>query len=717
MSEPFMAAPQGDILHVLVGLAALLLLARLLGEIATRLRQPAVVGEILAGVVLGPSVLGVFAPFLARWVVPQTQVQGYLVEIVALIGVMLLLVITGLETDLVLIRRKAPIALRVASGSVPVTFVSGLLLGWWFPSDLLADPGRRIVFTLFLATSLSITAIPVLAKILLDLKMMRRDIGQAILSTAMIEDLLGWSLLGIVASLAVAEGLAPLEVVRTVGTVVVFVLGTAVVGKVLVSRGLALVQDRFRSRDRILTLVMVLTLMWGAFSQWLGLEPVLGAFAVGILFGQMKRLPADVTGKLESMALAIFAPIFFAVAGLKVDVPALATPRLLGLTLVVIGVATFGKVLGAFVGARYFARQDVWTSFSMGAALNSRGAVEIIVASIGLGLGILSQEVFSMIVVMAVVTSLLAPVLLKPLLRRVPVPEDEEARLRWEETSRDTILGDLRRVLLPIRPRDSNTGGAQAIEASLIGRLASRSNVAVTLLSVAGNGDRASLNRFLSEIESLFSAASDVTRRVVGGTDPVKAILAEAERDYDLIVLGASEFDSTADNLFGGVVDEIVRIAPVPSLVVRGGLVTEGWSPKRIVVPTDGTAPSRRAAELAFIVAENDALVTIVHVVSPETSAVRQLMADPDPSQRLDIGHQIASSLRDVGVSFGVATEIEVRMGPEPEEAILATARRVGADLVVLGTSVRVGSTRLFLGPRVERLLAACPCPVVVLNS
>ncbi len=712
-----MAAPQGDILHVLVGLAALLLLARLLGEIATRLRQPAVVGEILAGVVLGPSVLGVFAPFLARWVVPQTQVQGYLVEIVALIGVMLLLVITGLETDLVLIRRKAPIALRVASGSVPVTFVSGLLLGWWFPSDLLADPGRRIVFTLFLATSLSITAIPVLAKILLDLKMMRRDIGQAILSTAMIEDLLGWSLLGIVASLAVAEGLAPLEVVRTVGTVVVFVLGTAVVGKVLVSRGLALVQDRFRSRDRILTLVMVLTLMWGAFSQWLGLEPVLGAFAVGILFGQMKRLPADVTGKLESMALAIFAPIFFAVAGLKVDVPALATPRLLGLTLVVIGVATFGKVLGAFVGARYFARQDVWTSFSMGAALNSRGAVEIIVASIGLGLGILSQEVFSMIVVMAVVTSLLAPVLLKPLLRRVPVPEDEEARLRWEETSRDTILGDLRRVLLPIRPRDSNTGGAQAIEASLIGRLASRSNVAVTLLSVAGNGDRASLNRFLSEIESLFSAASDVTRRVVGGTDPVKAILAEAERDYDLIVLGASEFDSTADNLFGGVVDEIVRIAPVPSLVVRGGLVTEGWSPKRIVVPTDGTAPSRRAAELAFIVAENDALVTIVHVVSPETSAVRQLMADPDPSQRLDIGHQIASSLRDVGVSFGVATEIEVRMGPEPEEAILATARRVGADLVVLGTSVRVGSTRLFLGPRVERLLAACPCPVVVLNS
>jgi len=134
------------------------------------------------------------------------------------------------------------------------------------------------------------------------------------------------------------------------------------------------------------------------------------------------------------------------------------------------------------------------------------------------------------------------------------------------------------------------------------------------------------------------------------------------------------------------------------------------------VVPTDGTVPSRRAAELAFIVAERDALVTIVHMVPPETSAIRQLMV-PDPTQRLDIGHQIASSLRDLGESFGIATETEVRMGPEPDEAILATARRTGADLVVLGTSIRTASQRLFLGPRVERIISACPCPVVVLNS
>jgi nucleotide-binding universal stress UspA family protein len=135
------------------------------------------------------------------------------------------------------------------------------------------------------------------------------------------------------------------------------------------------------------------------------------------------------------------------------------------------------------------------------------------------------------------------------------------------------------------------------------------------------------------------------------------------------------------------------------------------------VVPTDGTISSRRAAELAFTVAEADSLATIVHVVPRETSAVREVVGLTNRAARLEIGHQIASDLRTLGESFGIATEVEVRMGPKPEEAILDTARRVSADLVVLGTSVRAGSSRLFLGPRVERILSSCPCPVVVLNS
>jgi Kef-type K+ transport system membrane component KefB len=717
LSEPFTAAAHNDVLQVLVSLAALLLLARLLGEVATRLKQPAVVGEIVAGVLLGPSLLGVFAPQLARWVIPQTPVQGYLLEMVALIGVMFLLVITGLETDLTLIRRKAKTAMGVAVGGLVLPFASGLVLGWYFPADLMADPDQRVVFSLFLATALSISAIPVLAKILMDLRVLRRDLGQTMLSAGMIDDITGWTMLGIVAALAGAGGLSVGQVVRSIMTVVVFVGATALVGRVLVSRSLAFVQDRLRSRDRLLTLVAVLAFAWAAFTQWLGLEPVLGAFAIGILFGQLRRLPADVSHKLETFTLAIFAPIFFAVAGLKVDISLLAEPRLLQLTGVVIAVATFGKVVGAYLGARYLSKQGHWTALAYGAGLNARGAVEIIIASIGLSLGILTQEVFSMVVVMAIVTSLIAPFALRLIIPRIELDAEEVARIRREDLAEVSLTGGIRRVLVPVRPRGETRGGAQQVEASILRRLTSTRKVAITLLSVARRGERSSISEFQDDLAPLFGAETEVTRRIVEARNPAAAVLAELERDYDLVVLGASEGDSTAENLFGGVVDEIVRLAPVPSLVVRGGPATDQWRPRKIVVPTDGTVPSRRAAELAFTIAEADALVTIVHVVPKETSAVREVLGSADPAARLEIGQQIATDLRSLGESYGVDTEVEVKMGPEPEEAILATARRVGADLVVLGTSVRVGSSRLFLGPRVERILSACPCPVVVLNS
>jgi Kef-type K+ transport system membrane component KefB/nucleotide-binding universal stress UspA family protein len=717
LTEPFMAASHNDVLQVLISLALLLAVARLLGEFAQRLGQPSVVGEILAGVILGPSILGTFAPDVARWVIPQTAVQGYLVEIVALLGVMLLLVVTGFEIDLGLIKRKGRTAVGVAVVSIPVSFTSGLILGLLFPADLLVDPTRRIVFALFLATAMSIAAIPVLAKVLIELRIMRRNIGQTILAAAMIEDLVGWSLLGIVVGLADTGRVTPADIGRTIGVVVLFVLATAVVGRLLVAGGLAFVQNRLRSRDRVLTLVIAMALAWGAFTQWLGLEPVLGAFAVGILFGRMRRLPQDAIHKLETIALSVFTPIFFAVAGLKVDVSALGQPRLLVLGLVVIGVASAGKVIGAFIGARYVSKQDRLTSLAFGVGLNARGAVEIIVASVGLSLGILSQEVFSMIIVMAVVTSLAAPFALRAIVRRIEPDADETVRLRRAETAEGSVVGSIKRVLLPIRPRANPLGGAQVIEATLLRRLASSQSLAITLMSVGARGERAQVTEFLNTITPMFGGDTVVTRRIVESKSPVEAVLAEAERDYDLVVLGATEMDSTSEALFGGVVDEIVRLAPVVSLVVRGSSIDPQWRPRRIVLPTDGTTASRRAAELVFSIAEPDSLVTVVHVVARETGILNYAPAADDQATRLEIGHQIAADLRQLGDSFGVATETEVRMGPEPEEAILDTARRINADLVVLGTSVRPASQRLFLGPRVERVLASCPCPVVVFNT
>ncbi|HSJ72067.1 MAG TPA: cation:proton antiporter, partial [Acidimicrobiia bacterium] len=202
MLETFSAASHDEVLQLVAQIAILLFTARLFGGISLRLGQPAVVGEILAGVILGPSLLSSLVPWIGQLVIPQTEVQGYMLEVVALIGVMLLLVVTGLETDLALIRRRAGTAVGVAIGGLVLPFATGFALGYAIPEELLADPSQRSVFALFLATALSISAIPVLAKVLMDLDLMRRDIGQTLLAAGMIDDITGWTLLGLVTALA-----------------------------------------------------------------------------------------------------------------------------------------------------------------------------------------------------------------------------------------------------------------------------------------------------------------------------------------------------------------------------------------------------------------------------------------------------------------------------------------------------------------------------------
>ncbi len=663
--------------------------------------------------ILGPSVLGALLPGVAALWLPGSPVQAQLLETVALIGVMLLMVVTGFETDLGLIRRRAGTAAGVAVGGLLLPFAAGLALGWWFPADLLGDPDQRLVFALFLATAMAVSAIPVLAAILLELRLMRRDIGQTMLAAGMVDDLAGWAVLGVV--IAMAGGGGGLGTVGvTVLTVLFFLAVTVIIGPFLVNRTIRFVHRSSGTSHRFLTVTLVLVFGWAAFSQALHLEPVIGAFAMGILLGRVRRLPVSVAESLESMALGVFAPIFFAVAGLKVDIVALAEPRLAGLTLVVIAVAVVAKMAGAYAGGRLLAGVDHWTSLSYGIGLTARGAIGIVVATIGSSLGIITQDVFSIIVVMAVATSLFTPPALKAALRRVAPAPDEEARLRREEAAAGSLTRRVGRVLVPIRP-PRQPGDSFDVKAALLARLAGSQPLAVTFMSAAMGGERPEAENTVRSAARDVQFRADITTRVVQN-DPVRAVLVEAEKGYDLVMVGATDVTVNLDSLFGSVVDEVVRMVSIPTLVVRGVPVAAGWQPDRILVPTDGTPASRRAADLAFALAGPDTTVTALHVVPTELSPVVS-MTDTGPVQRLDLAHQIVSELRDRGVGLGVATATMVEMGPEVAETIVTAARQLGADLIVLGTSARTGTQRLYLGPRVERVLTDSPCPVAVFNS
>jgi Kef-type K+ transport system membrane component KefB/nucleotide-binding universal stress UspA family protein len=717
MTEPFTSAPHHDVLLLLVQITLLLFAARAMGEVARRLGQPSVVGEIMAGILLGPSLLSGLVPGLGAWIVPHGALGGYLLEVVSLLGALLLLLITGLETDLGLIRQHARTAIGVSFGGILVTFTSGFALGWYLPDELLAQAGEghRLVFALFVATAMSISAIPVIAKVLMDMDLMRRDVGQTIIAAGMSDDTIGWMMLSIVAGLAGTGVVTGGAVFQAVGSVVLFMAVSFTLGRWLVKRALDYVQDEVRSPDRLVTLVVVLTFAWAAVTQALGLEAVLGAFVMGILFGQMPRLPQDVHHKLITLSLAVFTPIFFAVAGLKVNVRALLEPRLFLIALLVIAVASGGKIVGTYLGARLIGRRDHWTALSFGAGLNARGAMEIIIATIGLELGILSQDMFSIIVVMAMATSLMAPPALRWVLARVTPEAQELERLRREELAAGSLIAGVHRVLLPVRRRPTGDP-VHSLEARLLERLGRHDPLSLTLLTVGEPGGEAAGMEFLNHLAPRFPTP-ELSRKAIASQDAARDILEEAQKDYDLLILGATERKQRIDAVFHPIVDRLVRLSPCPTLVVKGGgpPVDDDWSPKRILVPTNGSLAARQAAELAFRLADENDVVVILNVVRSSQDPHRAMRGGEE--HRFGTAQAIVKDLAEMGQAQGVRTLPLVRIGTEADEVILEVAADIGAGLCVLGTDVRAGSDRLFLGPRVEQVLDGASCPVLVFNA
>jgi Kef-type K+ transport system membrane component KefB/nucleotide-binding universal stress UspA family protein len=713
---PFSAAPHHDVLVLVFQIAILLLAARTLGELAQRWGQPAVVGELLAGIALGPSGLSGALPLIGRWLLPHSDVQGYLLEVISLMGAMFLLLITGLETDLPLIRRHARTALGTAAGGLALPFASGYLLGQWMPDALLANTDERLVFALFMATAMSISAIPVIAKVLIDLNLMRRDIGQTIIAAGMTDDTVGWILLSIVTGLASGEALGAGAIGQAISRVAVFMVVSFTLGRWLVKRALDIVQDEVISPYRLLTLVVFFTFLWGAFAQALRLEAMLGAFVIGIVFGQMPRLPEDVPDSLKAIALGIFAPIFFAVAGLKVNVVHLLAPHLLGMTLLVILIACAGKVVGTYAGARLIGRRDHWTALAFGAGMNARGAMEIIVATIGLRLGILTQDTFSMVVLMAMTTSLMAPRALRWTLRHVEPEEEELTLLRHEELTQGSLIARVHRVLLPVRLREGDGSSIRTIAAYVLQRLGTTRDLSITLLNVVEPGAKAKGSEFLEQLNGLFPG-KELVKKVVEAPKAADAILDEAQKDYDLLILGASEGRNTSRVLFTPLVDYLVRVAPCTTLVVHGAPFLEGWSPRRILVPTNGTLTARRAGELAFaLAASGEEEVVVLNVVIQDRTSYRRAMKIGAVERQLGSGYQIVEELCTLGESVGARTKAEVRVGTAPEKVILDMVQKNRIELIILGTDLRPGSDRLFLGPNVERILTNAPCPVIVVN-
>lgn len=704
-------------------LLVLMVVGRLLGELMVRLGQPSVMGQLLAGVLLGPSVLGLLWPDLQHALFPAAKEQKAMLDAVSQFGILLLLLLTGMETDLKLVRKVGRAAVSVSLTGVAIPFGCGVALGLLMPESLLPAADKRLLTALFLGTALSISSIKIVAAIVREMGFARRHLGQVIVSSAIMEDTIGWVIIAITFGLAQAGRIDGASVAMAVLGTVAFMGVSLTIGRRVVFVLIRWANDVFESEFAVITMILAIMVAMALITQAIGVHTVLGAFVAGILVGESPILTRHIDEQLRGLIMGFFMPVFFGTAGLNADLAILAQPQLLLLTCGLIAIASIGKFAGAFVGGELggLTRRE---AFALACGMNARGSTEVIVASIGLSLGALTQDLFTMIVAMALVTTLAMPPMLRSALSRVPASREERERLEREEFEEKAFVANLERLLLAV-----DDGPSGRFAARLAGLLAAAHRLSVTVLPLApagANGDRAEENvRAAAECAvrdgDKIDAAPPPDVLVRQPEAPgEQGVAAEAEKGYDLLLLGLEKIRARG----GSFHRDVARIAatfdgPLVIVVARAAHLREPeHGPLRVLVPVDGTAASRRAAEVAISFARgNDHAIAALHVEAGAGRKGAGMGADMggdkggNPRARRE-AQAIVEDISAMAEHYDVKAEVTVRAGGTPATAILEDAKRSEDTLIVIGVNRRPGS-ELSFGHTAAALLEHSPASVV----
>ncbi len=415
-----------ELVSLLLALGVVLGVARLLGEVARTLNQPAVMGELFAGIVLGPTILGAIAPGLFATIFPSTQGFAIAFQGLTVLAITLFLLVAGIEVDLSSIFRQGKLALSVAVGGIVLPFAVGFAAGWWGPRSFSAEAfgvgasGSPLVFALFFATTLSISALPVIAKTLMDLNLYRSELGMTVIAAAVLNDLMGWIIFAMILGMMGAESgvEGPFSIAATIGLTLAFVVLMLTLGRGLIHRSLPFIQAHASFPGGVLGFAVVVAMLGAAFTEWIGIHAIFGSFIVGVALGDSSHLKERTRQTLESFVTFIFAPIFFASVGLKIDFFANFDWALVSF---VTAIACVGKLIGCGFAARWSGMP--WReSWAIGAAMNARGAMEIILALLALEAQLIDERLFVALVVMALATSVVAGPIMQSILRR-PKPQ------------------------------------------------------------------------------------------------------------------------------------------------------------------------------------------------------------------------------------------------------------------------------------------------------
>jgi Kef-type K+ transport system membrane component KefB len=689
-----------------IAVAVVMLVARLFGMAAVALNQPRVMGEVVAGITLGPTVLGALVPEVQSALFPTDIVP--FIGVVAQLGLIFYMFLVGLELDLSQLRGRLAQVAAISNASVALPMLLGITVALAI-YELVAPDTKFAGFALFIGVSMSVTAFPVLARILVERRMLKRPVGALVLACAAVDDVTAWFLIALATAVAIAGSGA--EVLRTIALAVVFCLGMAFAVRPLLARVSTAFDEAGRVPGGWVALIFAGVLLSAYATEEIGIALIFGAFVMGLVMPRHAGLTEDVTHRVEDFVVTLLLPLFFAYTGLRTNIGLLDRPELWAITGVLLAVAVVGKFGGAALAARFTGFN--WRSSSViGVLMNTRGLTELIVLNLALEKGVISDALFAMLVIMALVTTFMAGPFLRLLDPRneLGAPVEEELVDARERSQAEFPALRLPEESILIAPQ---TEAALAQHRSLAEPLARseppRELIIARLVrpprGAAVRGGLQTENKLLGDAtREVETARRELMERGVGAravafisADPGAdlARLAKAEEVALLLIDGRRPL--LGEGVPRGEVGTVLREAPsdVAVLVAREDEPVAPGPGAPVIVPFGGAEHDWAALELGAWIA------------SASQAPLKLLGAAGQTDERARVTRLLGDAGLLVQQYAGIAAEpVVADLG---RDAILRSA--AGAGLLVIGLSDRWRDEGL--GPTRSEIARAAPAPVL----
>ncbi len=694
---------------LLAQMSVVLLASRLLGAGARKLGQPQVIAEVVAGIVLGPSLLGWVWPGGMAMLFPDSSMSS--LKMLSQVGLVLFMFLVGLELDPKLLKGRAHSSVIISHTSIVVPFALGAGAAFWLYTSYATAGVSFLSFALFLGVAMSVTAFPVLARILSERHLLTSRVGAITIACAAVDDVTAWCILAFVVAVARASGLD--AALWTTALAAAFIAFMLFVVRPFLARLGHRVADKSGMTPAVTGVTLLGLLLSSSATELIGIHALFGAFMFGAVLPKEGRLAESLAERLETVAVGLLLPLFFAFSGLRTEIGLVNEPSEWLVTGALIALATLGKFGGSAVAARLTGLR--WREASaVGILMNTRGLMELIVLNIGLDLGVISPTVFTMLVLMALVTTFMTT----PVLSLV-YPDSELAKDRLvgaSPTPVPTRPGLQQPFTVMMCVSDAAAGpGLATVSAALLGTREEPANLLA--LHLWRPGERPSVDRRRDEerveegplrplLETAKALSLQVRPLAFISAEPAKDICSTAEvKQASLVLLGAHK-PLWLEGRMGGTVTEVVTHSQTPVAVL---VDRELGALKRVLVAYAGGPEDRAALELARRLSRAPGVsLTMLHVVPPgraeQPGLGRAQLAELVSDETIPSRHADASALR-----------LKVVEHDSPAEAVLAEERQ-GYDLLVLGMNPRWGLDDGIISIRRRRVLAESKVSILVVH-